>query len=551
MTQGGTGLTPAPWMSAAYLNMEERFVRIGEATDSFLSRGGFGDIFLGHDSLTRVNVVIKRQPAATPQAGREHASYNMLQAFRHPNIIRMCGIWTAEYKKQPHLYIAMEACSSDLWRFIRVDNPRSHEHFVPFGGPHKLLLDVVRGVGHLHGLQVAHCDISLSNILITAEGVVKLADFGTVCAHTYLSHDQMAVPYARTPETLLGSRLKGVEVDAYAVSLVALALYTGKVPTSSHNELTDVEDDEFAFLAAARLLPQLTQTTWPDHSTLPHWSRFERLLRSITVYGTLAEFVRENHMPLPQNCLPETTVTLVELGLQWDSQCRSTMDAMERHILGNFVFQVPPGCQPGQGPPEQSIVHPKPKVESHVKDEPQVTPKPKITHDPQHKPTREAAVLAANETKTQQLCKCSGNCGMQRCSQRLNARRSKKDLHICENRVDLPEEVCSSCQCEHETCKTQRQKETKRWCHQCSPLFERADYANSREGKMFDPGESMEWKVVLRLNFLHRFLDPDDNVAFQEVCHEFNPPKVGNLMDPVGVVALVLAHALKWPPVVR
>ena len=130
MTQGGTGLTPAPWMSAAYLNMEERFVRIGEATDSFLSRGGFGDIFLGHDSLTRVNVVIKRQPAATPQAGREHASYNMLQAFRHPNIIRMCGIWTAEYKKQPHLYIAMEACSTDLWHFIRVDNPRSHQHFV-------------------------------------------------------------------------------------------------------------------------------------------------------------------------------------------------------------------------------------------------------------------------------------------------------------------------------------------------------------------------------------------------------------------------------------
>ena len=300
--------------------------------------------------------------------------------------------------KPSHIRTYSGCAAYGLWNFIGVDNPRSHQHFVPFGGPHKLLLDVVRGVGHLHGLQVAHCDISLSNILITAEGVVKLADFGTVCAHTYLTHDQMAVPYARTPETLLGSRLKGVEVDAYAVSLVALALYTGKVPTSSHNELTDVEDDEFVFLAAARLLPQLTQRTWPDHSTLPHWSRFERLLRSNTVHGTLAEFVRENHMPLPQNCLPETTVTLVELGMQWDPQCRSTMFEMERHILDNFDIQVLPGWQPGQGPPEQIIDPPKPEDALHVKNEAQVTPKPNSRMNPRINPR-----------------------GMQRCSRRIKS----------------------------------------------------------------------------------------------------------------------------------
>ena len=57
--------------------------------------------------------------------------------------------------------------------------------------------------------------------------------------------------------------------------------------------------------------------------------------------------------------------------------------------------------------------------------------------------------------------------------------------------------------------------------------------------------------MVLRLNYLHPQLDPDDNVAFQEVCQTFNEPKAGSLMDPVGVAILVLAHALKWPPVVR
>ena len=48
--QGGRCLTPPPWMSAAYLNINERFKRIGEATDSFISRGGFFSRAMTHSS---------------------------------------------------------------------------------------------------------------------------------------------------------------------------------------------------------------------------------------------------------------------------------------------------------------------------------------------------------------------------------------------------------------------------------------------------------------------------------------------------------------------
>ena len=46
--------------------------------------------------------------------------------------------------------------------------------------PEMMMLQTVRAVGHLHALGLVHGDVSLSNLLLTAEGDVKLADFGAV-----------------------------------------------------------------------------------------------------------------------------------------------------------------------------------------------------------------------------------------------------------------------------------------------------------------------------------------------------------------------------------
>jgi hypothetical protein len=81
--------------------------------------------------------------------------------------------------------------------------------------------------------------------------------------------------------------------------------------------------------------------------------------------------------------------------------------------------------------------------------------------------------------------------------------------------------------------------------------YQPADFFTAKGPGEFDADETPEWRVTLRLNYLHDRVNPDDNVAFQEVCDEFNTPRVGSPMDPHGVVACVFAHALKWPPAVR
>ena len=94
-------------------------------------------------------------------------------------------------------------------------------------------------------------------------------------------------------------------------------------------------------------------------------------------------------------------------------------------------------------------------------------------------------------------------------------------------------------------------KITRRWCIKHARDWHKSDYATPNGPANFRPDLSSEWKVLLRLNYLGGHLDPDDNVAFQEVCREFNKPQVGSPMDPPGVVICVIAHAVKWPPAVR
>ena len=81
----------------------------------------------------------------------------------------------------------------------------------------KILLGTLRGVGHLHWFGVVHGDLSMSNILLKPDVEVKVADFGAVTGHTFLTDEALCVAYIRPPEAILGCVRKGPGVDAWAV----------------------------------------------------------------------------------------------------------------------------------------------------------------------------------------------------------------------------------------------------------------------------------------------------------------------------------------------
>ena len=220
-------------MTPAFWHKDRRFKRLGEADGGVVAQGGYGKVFQGYDELKQEMVFIKRQSSESTAATREAACFTMLEAFPHPNLLGMRGMWTHSFRLRNYFYIAMEACHSTLWKYIGVDNPNMRDNFKLTCVPQQLMLGIVKGVGHLHSLGVVHGDVSLQNILLTATGEVRLADFGAVTAHTFLTYEKLCVAYIRPPESTFGSDGKGTAVDAWAVALVALALWTGKVPTCS------------------------------------------------------------------------------------------------------------------------------------------------------------------------------------------------------------------------------------------------------------------------------------------------------------------------------
>lgn len=61
----------------------------------------------------------------------------------------------------------MELCQSDLDLYIHGNGPRDME----------MMLHVTRGLKYLHSIKIVHGDIKPQNILISLDGLPKLADF--------------------------------------------------------------------------------------------------------------------------------------------------------------------------------------------------------------------------------------------------------------------------------------------------------------------------------------------------------------------------------------
>lgn len=83
---------------------------------------------------------------------------------------------------------------------------------------------MLAGLAYLHSKAIIHRDLKASNILITAHGELKLADFGL--ARFY--HKRRQADYTnrvitlwyRPPELLLGATVYGPEVDLWSAGCV-------------------------------------------------------------------------------------------------------------------------------------------------------------------------------------------------------------------------------------------------------------------------------------------------------------------------------------------
>jgi Tol biopolymer transport system component len=205
--------------------------RIGEyRITRELGRGGSGIVFEanregeapGHPVALKLLRVAGWDQARRRRAASER---RILARLHHPNIASLLD-WGTTEDGLPYLVMELvEGRSLDA--FCR-------ETTIDFQARLALFMQVLRAVAHAHKSAVIHRDLKPGNILVTADGQVKLLDFGisklfeadsTITA----TMERRFTPAYASPEQIRGDRT-GPETDVYALGVILYELVTGQLP---------------------------------------------------------------------------------------------------------------------------------------------------------------------------------------------------------------------------------------------------------------------------------------------------------------------------------
>ncbi|KAG6085532.1 hypothetical protein E4U31_004622 [Claviceps sp. LM219 group G6] len=232
-----------------------------------LGEGTYAMVFLGHlrsDPSTLVAIKkIKVQKEYTegmaPDAVRE---LKHLQELHHPNIISLLSVFSS---KDQNLNLVLEYLPlGDLEMLIR-DTDR-----VVYGAADiKAWMGMLtRAVWFCHENFVLHRDIKPNNLLIAADGEVKLADFGLARSfadpHQNMTSNVITRWY-RPPELLFGAKHYSGAVDVWSVGTVFAELILRAPFLPGNNEL-----DQIRMICEAIGTP--TEDNWPGVTKLPEFT---------------------------------------------------------------------------------------------------------------------------------------------------------------------------------------------------------------------------------------------------------------------------------------
>lgn len=195
--------------------------------------GGMAEVLLGYDP-SNAPFAIKVLKANRFKAGRRRFSreFRTLSKMHHPNVIQVDSYGDI----YGHPYIAMEYVKgTDLHKEIRLfrDLPLA-ERWVRV---REILVDLSKGLAHIHSHGVVHRDLKPSNILIDESGRCIITDFGIVKElNSDVEKSTVLVgtwAYA-SPEQITGQELDH-RSDLYSLGIILYAMLCSRRPFAASN----------------------------------------------------------------------------------------------------------------------------------------------------------------------------------------------------------------------------------------------------------------------------------------------------------------------------
>jgi WD40 repeat protein len=232
--QGGSPLPPAPALSAVTGPALPASAVEGAAVPGYevlgvLGKGGMGVVYQARqvalDRVVALKMILNAEHAGPEERERFRTEARAVARLQHPNIIQVHEV--GEYLGLP--YFSLELCTggslADQLDGTPWEAPRAAQ-----------LVETLAGAMQAaHRAQVVHRDLKPANVLLTAEGVAKITDFGLAKKLDEQGQTQsgaiLGTPSYMAPEQAGG---KGKEIgpaaDVWALGAILYELLTGRPP---------------------------------------------------------------------------------------------------------------------------------------------------------------------------------------------------------------------------------------------------------------------------------------------------------------------------------
>ncbi|KAL8207026.1 UNVERIFIED_CONTAM: hypothetical protein K2H54_040198 [Gekko kuhli] len=252
---------------------------IGEKIEDFkvgnlLGKGSFAGVYRAVSLKTGLEVAIKMiDKKAMHKVGMVQRVQNEVKIhcqLKHPSILELYNY----FEDSNYVYLILEMChNGEMSRYLKnKKKPFSEEEVRHF------MHQIITGMLYLHSHGILHRDLTLSNLLLTNNMNIKIADFG-LATQLRMPHEKhytmCGTPNYISPEIATRSA-HGLESDVWSLGCMYYTLLVGKPPfdtdtvknTLNKVVLADYEMPAFLSIEAQDLIHQLLRKNPADRLSL-------------------------------------------------------------------------------------------------------------------------------------------------------------------------------------------------------------------------------------------------------------------------------------------
>ncbi|VDN51387.1 unnamed protein product [Dracunculus medinensis] len=248
----------------------EKLTKIGQGT--------FGEVFKAQCRETKRIVALKKILMENEKEGFPITALRevkMLQKLKHKHITELIEICSdrssPRNRERTTFYLVFAFCDHDLAGLLSNSNVR-----ITLVHAKTLMKHLLEGLYQIHYAKILHRDMKAANVLITKDGILKLADFGL--ARPLFTKipgqpercytNRVVTLWYRPPELLLGERHYGPQIDMWGAGCIMAELWT-------RTPILQGESEQKQLFLISYLCGSINAQSWRGVENLPLYTRLE------------------------------------------------------------------------------------------------------------------------------------------------------------------------------------------------------------------------------------------------------------------------------------